>query len=168
MATPNRGLAERFGPQRARQVLLALAILSLLIIVAVSSLLVLDGLRHERKLQALGIAALALMAIVLCYRCRSRLSRRRTPTKRPVCGEWAGPECARPERPASTPSSRATITTNPDKASLAPAYVARAHSRRNPVANCGEVHTNSQPDSDFWHGRAARLNLEFCQFRSMS
>jgi hypothetical protein len=68
MATPNRGLAERFGPQRARQVLLALAILSLLIIVAVSSLLVLDGLRHERKLQALGIAALALMAIVLWLR----------------------------------------------------------------------------------------------------
>jgi hypothetical protein len=68
MSTPNQGFAERWGPQRARRVLLVLAILSLLIIVAVSALLVLDGLRHERKLQAIGTAVLALMAIVLWLR----------------------------------------------------------------------------------------------------
>jgi hypothetical protein len=56
------------GPQRGRQVLLVLAILSLLAIVAVGALLVLDGLRHERKLQAMGIGLLAIMAIVLWLR----------------------------------------------------------------------------------------------------
>jgi|HubBroStandDraft_4_1064222.scaffolds.fasta_scaffold353336_2 hypothetical protein len=56
------------GPRRGRQVLLVLAILSLLVIVAVSALLVLDGLRHDRKLQALGICLLGVMAIVLWLR----------------------------------------------------------------------------------------------------
>jgi hypothetical protein len=68
MVTPNRGFDERMGPQRGRQLLLVLAILSLLLIVAVSALLVLDGLRHERKLQALGIGLLGVMAIVLWLR----------------------------------------------------------------------------------------------------
>jgi hypothetical protein len=48
--------------------LLVLAVLSLLVILTISGYLVLDGLRHGRKLQTLGIAVLALMAILLWLR----------------------------------------------------------------------------------------------------
>ena len=68
MSTPNPGFNERMGPTRGRQLLLLLAIVSLLVIVAVSGWLVLDGLQHERKLQALGIGVLAVMAVLLWLR----------------------------------------------------------------------------------------------------
>jgi hypothetical protein len=68
MNTPDRGLTERWGPRRAKQVLLVLALLSLLIIVGAGALLVLDALRSERKLQAAAIAVLAVMAMVLWLR----------------------------------------------------------------------------------------------------
>jgi hypothetical protein len=68
MSTPNPGFNERMGPTRGRQLLLLLAIVSLLVIVAVSGWLVLDGLRHERGVQAIGIGVLGVMAILLWLR----------------------------------------------------------------------------------------------------
>lgn len=68
MTTPNPGFDERMGPKRGRLLLLALAILSLLVIVTVSAWLVLDGLRHDRSVQAIGIGVLGLMAILLWMR----------------------------------------------------------------------------------------------------
>jgi hypothetical protein len=68
MSTSDGGFDGRAGPQRARRVLWALAIPSLLVIVVVSGWLVLDGLQHERKLQALGIGVLAVMAVLLWLR----------------------------------------------------------------------------------------------------
>jgi hypothetical protein len=68
MSTPNQGFDERMGPQRGRQLLLVLAVLSLLVIVTVSTWLVLDGLRHQRNIQAIGIGVLGLMAILLWLR----------------------------------------------------------------------------------------------------
>ena len=68
MNTPHQGLAERRGPRRAKQALLVLALLSLLIIVSAGLVLVLDALRDERRLQAAAIAVLAIMAILLWLR----------------------------------------------------------------------------------------------------
>jgi hypothetical protein len=68
MNIPHQGLTERRGPQRAKQVLLVLAVLSLLIIVSAGIVLVLDALRDERRLQAAAIAVLAVMAILLWLR----------------------------------------------------------------------------------------------------
>ncbi|HWW21807.1 MAG TPA: hypothetical protein VNZ06_13485 [Steroidobacteraceae bacterium] len=68
MSTPNRGFDERMGPRRGRALLLVLAVLSLLVIVTVSAWLVLDGLRHERSIQSIGIGVLSLMAILLWLR----------------------------------------------------------------------------------------------------
>jgi hypothetical protein len=68
MNAPHQGFNERWGPRRAKQVLLVLAVLSLLIILSAGVLLVLDALRDERKLQAAAIAVLAVMAIVLWLR----------------------------------------------------------------------------------------------------
>jgi hypothetical protein len=91
MNTPNRGFDERMGPQRGRQLLLVLAILSLLAILTVSALLLLDGLRHERKLQALGIGVLALMAVVLWLRVvRARWLSLRVQTYPPSASEETG------------------------------------------------------------------------------
>jgi hypothetical protein len=68
MKTPDQGLTERLGPRRAKQALLVLAVLSLLIIVGAGVVLVLDALRDERRLQAAAIAVLAVMAILLWLR----------------------------------------------------------------------------------------------------
>jgi hypothetical protein len=55
-------------PSGSKALLLTLATASALLIVAFSAWLMLDGLRHQRKLQALAIAVLAVMAITLWLR----------------------------------------------------------------------------------------------------
>jgi hypothetical protein len=62
------GRYERWGPRRARQILLLLALLSLLIIVGTGGLLVFDALRSQRMMQAAGIGVLAIMAVLLWLR----------------------------------------------------------------------------------------------------
>jgi hypothetical protein len=68
MNTRNQGLIERWGPRRAKQVVLTLALLSLMLIVTASALLVFDALRSQREVQAAAIAVLALMALLLWMR----------------------------------------------------------------------------------------------------
>jgi hypothetical protein len=68
MQTRTQGLIERWGPRRAKYVVLTLALLSLIIIVGVGALLIIDALRAGRDLQAVGIAVLALIALLLWMR----------------------------------------------------------------------------------------------------
>jgi hypothetical protein len=68
MTTSDTGFDDRLAPRRARRVLWAVAIPLLLVIVTFSGWLVLDGLQHERKLQALCISVLAVMAVLLWVR----------------------------------------------------------------------------------------------------
>jgi hypothetical protein len=68
MDTRSQGLIERWGPRRARQVVLLVAVLALVVIVAVSAMLIIDALRTRRELQAGGIAVLAIMALLLWMR----------------------------------------------------------------------------------------------------
>jgi hypothetical protein len=68
MSTPNPVFGEPAELKRGRQMVLVLATVSLLVIGIIGALLVIDGLRHERKLQALAIAVFALMAALLCVR----------------------------------------------------------------------------------------------------
>jgi hypothetical protein len=81
MDTSDEGFDERQGPRRARWVLWVLSIASLLVILLLSGWMVLDGLQHQRKLQALCISALAVMAVLLWLRLvRARWLRLRAPT----------------------------------------------------------------------------------------
>jgi cytochrome c biogenesis protein CcdA len=59
---------ERAAPRRAKQVLLVLAVLSLLLIVGAGAALVFDALRGERRLQAIAITILVLLALLLWTR----------------------------------------------------------------------------------------------------
>jgi hypothetical protein len=68
MDTRNQGLIERWGPRRAKQVVLTLALLSLALIVGVSAYPVFDALRHDRVIQAVAITVLAIMALLLWLR----------------------------------------------------------------------------------------------------
>jgi hypothetical protein len=63
-----QGRHERWGPRRSKQILLLLALLSLLIIVGAGGLLVFDALRSGRTMQAAGIGVLAVMAVLLWLR----------------------------------------------------------------------------------------------------
>lgn len=56
------------GNRRAKQLVLTLALLSLVLIVAVSAYLVFDALRTEREIQAGAITVLAIMAVLLWMR----------------------------------------------------------------------------------------------------
>jgi len=68
MDTRDQSLYERWGPRRAKQALVLLAALSLMIILSVVTFLELDALRGERRIQALAIGVLALMALLLWFR----------------------------------------------------------------------------------------------------
>jgi hypothetical protein len=87
MDTRNQGLIERWGPRRAKQVVLTLALLSLALIVAISAYLIFDALRTAREIQAGAIALLAIMALLLWMRIvRSRWASLQVQTFAPAPG----------------------------------------------------------------------------------
>ena len=63
-----QGFNERAGPRRAKQTLLVLALLSGLLIVGAGAVLVFDALRGNRMPQAIAIAVLTIMAMLLWLR----------------------------------------------------------------------------------------------------